>query len=401
MTETGKLIQPLNELTEIKKSKAFINATTSPGNLPIPAQRLFLALLSYISPDTTEDTFIIKGKDLANLADLSPNVVGQQLEEMSEKADALRAYTLVIREDDGNDLRVGLISSTKYLKGQRAIRVKVDQYLMPYLQQMKEQYVISYPAGGPMKFRSEYSIRLYDMMVYYLNQENGYHYYTKEEVRKLFNIPDGKIPLTSTLNQRVITPAIRDINNYTHLNVELKMEKRGHTIVGYHFFVENKEEVINNCVLKIEEKKASDEEFVLTLISPPYNFNKVVLYSLMEKYGIESIKNNFKYTQGKNPKNFSKYLYWSINHQVYEKEKEAEQIHKINSRMKLDVPVPVYSETKPSSLFNDEDMYEVEKTSFNPEKLKDSNPKLYQQFLRINKILKEKEEQSKDIESLK
>lgn len=392
MTESGELVRPLNELSEIKKSKAFIDATTSPGNLPIPAQRLFLALLSYISPDTTEDTFIIKGKDLADLAGLSPNVVGQQLEEISEKADALRAYTLVIKEDDGNYLRVGLISSTKYLRGQRAIRIKIDEYLMPYLKQMKEQYVISYPAGGPMKFRSEYSIRLYDMMVYYLNQENGYHYYTKEEVRKLFNIPDGKIPLTSTLNQRVIAPSIRDINNYTHLNVELRLEKRGHTIIGYHFFVENKEGTINNCTLEIEEKKKTDEEFIMSLISEPYKFNKVVLYSLIERYGLESIKNNFKYTQSKNPNNFSKYLYWAINHQVYEKEKEAEQIQKINTRMKLEVPVPVYSEEQSSMLFDEEEIYKAEQSSFNPERLKDTNPNLYQQFLRINEILKEKGE---------
>ena len=167
---------------EIKKSKMFIFAQTQPTNLPIMAQRVFLALLSQVEQDDESDTFIIRGRDIAALSKLAPNVVGQQLKEMSEASDSLRQYTLVIREEDGNDLRVGLISSSKYLKGERAIRVSVDKYLMPYIRNMKKQYAISYKAGGPMKFRSSYAMPLYDMMNYYLS--DGQHYFTIEESSK-------------------------------------------------------------------------------------------------------------------------------------------------------------------------------------------------------------------------
>lgn len=364
-----KYISNLTEDSQITKSKMLIFAQTSPSNLPVPAQRLFLALLSSINKEDEGNTFILRGKDIAALADLPANVVGQQLQEMSISADSLRKYTLVINEDDGNTLRVGLISSTKYLKGERAIRVSVDPYLMPYLRKMKEQFVISYTAGGPMKFRSEYSLCLYDMMNYYLDE--GGHYFTLAEVRRMFNIPDGKIVKTSILNQKVIAPSLRDINTYTNLEVTMKYEKQVRTIVGYYFFVKRKDGY-NPPKVTIEEN--TDEKFILQLTSDPYNFNKYYLVKLIEKYGIESIKNNFDYTKKQEPRNFSRYLSWAVQNQIYEKEREIEQIKAINSNYKTETVIPKYHDEE--SLFSEEEL-KNEHVEIDEESLKERNPYLY------------------------
>lgn len=364
-----KYISNLTEDSQITKSKMLIFAQTSPSNLPVPAQRLFLALLSSINKEDEGNTFILRGKDIATLADLPANVVGQQLQEMSISADSLRKYTLVINEDDGNTLRVGLISSTKYLKGERAIRVSVDPYLMPYLRKMKEQFVISYTAGGPMKFRSEYSLCLYDMMNYYLDE--GGHYFTLAEVRRMFNIPDGKIAKTSILNQKVIAPSLRDINTYTNLEVTMKYEKQVRTIVGYYFFVKRKDGY-NPPKVTIEEN--TDEKFILQLTSDPYNFNKYYLVKLIEKYGIESIKNNFDYTKKQEPRNFSRYLSWAVQNQIYEKEREVEQIKAINSNYKTETVIPKYHDEE--SLFSEEEL-KNEHVEIDEESLKERNPYLY------------------------
>ena len=364
-----KYISNLTEDSQITKSKMLIFAQTSPSNLPVPAQRLFLALLSSINKEDEGNIFILRGKDIAALADLPANVVGQQLQEMSISADSLRKYTLVINEDDGNTLRVGLISSTKYLKGERAIRVSVDPYLMPYLRKMKEQFVISYTAGGPMKFRSEYSLCLYDMMNYYLDE--GGHYFTLAEVRRMFNIPDGKIAKTSILNQKVIAPSLRDINTYTNLEVTMKYEKQVRTIVGYYFFVKRKDGY-NSPKVTIEEN--TDEKFILQLTSDPYNFNKYYLVKLIEKYGIESIKNNFDYTKKQEPRNFSRYLSWAVQNQIYEKEREIEQIKAINSNYKTETVIPKYHDEE--SLFSEEEL-KNEHVEIDEESLKERNPYLY------------------------
>lgn len=364
-----KYISNLTEDSQITKSKMLIFAQTSPSNLPVPAQRLFLALLSSINKEDEGNIFILRGKDIAALADLPANVVGQQLQEMSISADSLRKYTLVINEDDGNTLRVGLISSTKYLKGERAIRVSVDPYLMPYLRKMKEQFVISYTAGGPMKFRSEYSLCLYDMMNYYLDE--GGHYFTLAEVRRMFNIPDGKIAKTSILNQKVIAPSLRDINTYTNLEVTMKYEKQVRTIVGYYFFVKRKDGY-NPPKVTIEEN--TDEKFILQLTSDPYNFNKYYLVKLIEKYGIESIKNNFDYTKKQEPRNFSRYLSWAVQNQIYEKEREIEQIKAINSNYKTETVIPKYHDEE--SLFSEEEL-KNEHVEIDEESLKERNPYLY------------------------
>ena len=368
-----KRIDNLSAESEIRKSKMLLFAQTSPSNLPVPAQRLFLALLSSIDPNQEGNTFIIKGKDIASLSNLPANVVGQQLQEMSVSADTLRKYTLVIKEDDGNILRVGLISSTKYLRGERAIRVSVDQYLMPYLKKMREQYVISYAAGGPMKFRSEYSICLFDIMNYYLKE--GYHYFTLEETRRMFNIPDGKIKYVSTLNQKVIKPALRDINTYTNLRVSVKHEKIKCKIVGYHFFVESS---VPHVEVSLEED--TTDSLISTLISEPIKFNKYSLSKLIDQYGIESIKNNYEYTKKMNPSNFASYLYWAITNQVYERTREIEQIKKINENYKPE-SMPKFRDE--IALFEEP---EPEASSVDLDRIKESNPELYQIYTRIMNI---------------
>lgn len=332
---------------EIKKSKMFIFAQTQPTNLPIMAQRVFLALLSQVEQNEKDDTFIIKGKDIAAIAKLAPNVVGQQLKEMSEASDALRQYTLVIHEEDGNDLRVGLISSSKYLKGERAIRISVDKYLMPYIRDMKKKYAISYKAGGPMKFRSSYSMPLYDVMNYYLSE--GQHYFTVEETRKMFNIPDNSVTETATLNQRVIAPAIKDINTYTNLEVTTEQRRKGRKILGYTFKVKNKEEY------QIELMSEEDERviFLKAITAPPYNFNPKILDKLVAQYGWTSVKNNFEYTKKKNPQNFARYLYFTVTHQIAEKEMEIKQIQAVQ---------PDYKSTLPSELIETQNLFKQEKS---------------------------------------
>lgn len=381
-------ITTLNENSEINKSRALVFAQTTPSNLPITAQRLFLAVLANIDENTSDEdnVFIIRGQDIAALTGLPANVVGKQLEEMSIDADFLRKYTIVIREEDGNDLRTSLLSSTKYLKGQRAIRVAVDKFLMPYLKMTKERISISYKAAAPMKFKSEYSLRLFEVMIYYAKE--GYHYFTLEEIRNVFNIPDGKIPLTSTLNQKVIAPSLRDINTYTDFEIEVKHEKKGRTIIGYHITIKNKNASSVELVSPSEEHE--DDEFINKIISHPYNVNKYVLATLINKYGINSIKNNFNYTLKKKPKNFGAYLNWAISNQVFEKEQEMIQIESVNKALKDDlIPLPELTSKQKNDFVIPEPSMELDLSNKNyEESIKESNPQLYEVIMRINSKIK-------------
>ena len=298
---------------EIKKSKLLIFARTQPTNLPIMAQRVFLALLAQIEQTADGNTFVIRGKDIAELSQLAPNVVGQQLAKMSEESDKLRQYTLVIHEEDGNDLRVGLISSSKYLKGERAIRITVDRFLMPYLRRLKNCYDIRYKAGGPMQFRSEYSLPLYEVIMYFLSYGN--HYFTVEELRRILNIPDGVVTRVATLNQKVIKKAVQDINVYTNITVSFRPELQGRKTIGYNFIMLNKE--------KFEKEK---DEFISMVVNQPYCFDRKTLENYLEKYGLESLKRNFEYTIRKKPKNFAKYLNKAISGQYAENEVQTSQV---------------------------------------------------------------------------
>ena len=375
------MTKSFDENSEIRKSKALVFAKTAPSVLPITAQRLFMALLSTIDTDenNTENSFVIYGKDIAALAGLPPNVVGQQLEEISVKADTLRQYTIVIQEDDGGFLRTGLISSSKHLAGKRAIRISVDQYLLPYLKKMKEQFVISYKLEGVMKFKSEYSLPFYDVMLYYLKEENGYHYATIDDLRKIFNITDGKFAKTYALNQRVLGPAIKDINTHTNIEIKVEQHKINRVIVGYHFYITNKDE---EAVIQINKE---NDEFISKIISPPINFNRFTLAKLIDEHGIDSVKNNYEYTIKQNPSNIARYLYWAVTNQIFEKQREIEQVQKINPEQKV-VPVPRYHE-EGELLFEDES-YKESSEGPKLDKIEKLNPKLYDLIMKIERTRK-------------
>ena len=92
------------------------------------------------------------------------------------------------------------------------------------------------------------------------------------------------------------------------------------------------------------------------------------------KIWYRSIKNNFDYTKKQEPRNFSRYLSWAVQNQIYEKEREIEQIKAINSNYKTETVIPKYHDEE--SLFSEEEL-KNEHVEIDEESLKERNPYLY------------------------
>lgn len=364
--------------SKIRKPKSLIFAKVK-ENLPISANRLWYAVLAEIAKRPENDngtSFVINGKDIAELANLPANVVGQQLEEIYKNSSKLAGYTIEIVESDGNPMTVSMISSAKYFKNSRAIRVNIDPNLLPYLKNYVGQISVSYALGGPMKFKCVYSAPLYDLMNFYLGQREIQ--FTIEEMRDLLHVPEGKLTTVTNLNARAVYPAVKEIVSNTNLNVECELIKEGRVAKGYKFVIEEKDENFLD-IEDPEERKVFN--FIQKIISPPFNVNKDLVFQLMQTYGIDSCIVNFEYTKKQKYESFIRYYRYCLKNKIGEKELEKAQLREADYAKYSNISplADEHSEDAAKSLPPIEDIKPLteEERVANDERMKKENPQMY------------------------
>ena len=269
------------------------------------------------------------------------------------------------------------------------LRVAVDQYLMPYIRAMKDKYSIAYAIEGPMQFKSEYSAPLFDVANYYA--EDGEHYFTLEEMRGIFNVPGNKLIRTSNFNQRVVQPALNDINTYTDLNVELKPDIRKKKIIGYTMAVQSKE----NFISAEQSDKERLDKILEEVSKEPYNFNVGVMLRLVDEYGLTRIENNIVYAKHKNPKNLAAYLYKAITNGYAEKIMEIKQLQAVDKAYQSEQILELQGQGNLFKNNNTEDEEIKEAEDYNQivekaNKMTWNNPDIKEKYLKFMKMLNDK-----------
>lgn len=107
--------------------------------------------------------------------------------------------------------------------------------MLPHILEVKEKFYVTTDLTIASKFKSSFSWTLYD----YIKAHHGYWYriLSKEDLMELFGVQDVKSYQDNTgmFKKRVIDVAIKEINEYTELEVSYKSEKEGRTITGFRF----------------------------------------------------------------------------------------------------------------------------------------------------------------------
>lgn len=107
--------------------------------------------------------------------------------------------------------------------------------MIPHILELKEKYIIT-DLSIASHFKSSFSWRLYE----YLKAHFGYFrkILTKNELMCLFNVENRKtyIAHTGRFKNSVLDVAIKEINQYTELDVWYKEQKKGRSIVGFEIY---------------------------------------------------------------------------------------------------------------------------------------------------------------------
>lgn len=226
------------EMSVVKRDDMIQHARFS---LSIQEQRCVLYAISKIKPEDaafTEYTFELKDfYTLCGIEDQSYTRLKQTLKGLSDKS-----WWAVI-DDKGTESLLRWFSTLRTNKRSGRVTVKFHEDMMPYLLQLATQareqgaFYTQYGLKYVLPMRGQYSPRLYELLKSY-QKNNREWFFELDELKRVLDCQGYKN--FNDLKRFVLEPAVKEINQYTDLNVAYDTEKEGRKVVRVTFFLAGK-----------------------------------------------------------------------------------------------------------------------------------------------------------------
>ena len=210
--------------------------THSRYSLTLSQQRLLLLLISKITPyDDVENEYRIKIKDIIDVCEYDKSS-GSYYKLIKKDLLQLRNSAIWIETDSGLEtmgwlIKAKLIEPRKGTKEYQEVAFKFDDGLEPYLFQLKAFYT-QYSLDNVLTLSHKYSLRLYEYLMAYANLM--YVVVPLDDLK--VRLDAGRYEKYSHFKEKVINPAVEDINTNTNIYVrydELKTKQKITSIAFY------------------------------------------------------------------------------------------------------------------------------------------------------------------------
>ncbi|OOF40823.1 RepB family plasmid replication initiator protein [Rodentibacter rarus] len=215
-----------NDLTVVK-ANSLIEATY---RLTLDEMRLLALTIGTMNPKSDKQVFEFSVSEFVNQfpevnADRAYTQIKSAIERISER--------WVKTEDERHVTKFRWVSSQTYFKKEGRFKIALTNEIMPYLTQLKGQFT-QYQLNHISGFSSVHAIRLYELFTQY--KRLGDRYISVEDLKKWLQLED-KYDRYNNLNQRVLTPALSEINEKSDLFVEYEPIKKGRKVTGIEFSI--------------------------------------------------------------------------------------------------------------------------------------------------------------------
>ncbi len=262
--ESNYIVTQSNNLIEARHSKP----------LTAREQKIVLTMVSMIEPsDGDFKNYRISIREFSEMLGLEGKAKYTEIKEITKE---LMSKSIEIPQDDGGWLLANWISSAKYIKGEGIIDLSFSPDLKPYMLQLKNAFT-SYRLSNILSLNSTYSIRLYELM-------KKWHHLGKWEssvdsIREKLGAITKSYSLYGNFKNKVLLPAIEELNEKTDLQIDFNEIKRGRGVVRIEFTIKHapeKEIMLSKPKKKNEEKQFKNEDVRerLNLITKGYNFDQ-------------------------------------------------------------------------------------------------------------------------------
>lgn len=237
--------------------------------------KMFELAVSCIDTDNPpkDNTIFLSKKELFTFFDVSDNDKHRRFKEAVEKMQEQAFFRIKEKKNKGFKFkRIVPIPYVEWNDYNDKVLIRFDQAIMPYLIDLKNNFT-QYAISDIMELNSKYSIILYKWFSMSYNQFEHYQYKPNRTKKQLEDYKSPRIiisdlrELTDTVDDysrfdnfetRVIKDALKEINSFTHFNVEYEKIKKGRSIDSIQFRIIKKEN------WKDENYKRNDVQAQLT-----------------------------------------------------------------------------------------------------------------------------------------
>lgn len=218
------------ELT-ISKANSFVEASYQ---MTLDEMRVLSLTLGVFDPTNPKMGFDLTVSDFCKtFPEVNPDIAYTQVQNAIRKI-SKRWMTLVDNEKEFTE--VSFVTKKTYFKQEGRFYIEFHKELMPYISNLKQRYT-TYQLVNIGAFNSTHTIRLYELMAQYKNL--GCREISIDGLKDWLQIVN-KYPRYNSLNEWVITPAVKEINEKSDLNVSYEPIKRGRKIIALKFTIKTK-----------------------------------------------------------------------------------------------------------------------------------------------------------------
>lgn len=204
-------------------------------SLSLTEQRVILFLISKIKPtDNFLKPYKFTVSEFCGVCGLNDHTSGTYYSYIKDTIKELRDKSFWVRIGTVEEL-FSWLDTAKIDEADGTISITLSQSITPYLLGLKERFT-SYELTNILAMRSNYSVRLYELLKSYsgLNSKG----FTLDELR--LRVDASVYTRFVDLKRRVIEPAVREINEFSDLTVKYEILKSGKKVTHVRFFIQEK-----------------------------------------------------------------------------------------------------------------------------------------------------------------
>ncbi|MEI7269645.1 replication initiation protein [Pectobacterium versatile] len=219
------------------KSNALIEASYK---LTLQEQRLLLICIGKINPrdELSQKLFQVTSTDFyLAFPDMGKSNAERHLREAIDKL----AERWIHIQNNNERRRIRWIQEeAEYFNGEGKIEIVFSESIMPYLTQLKGQFT-KIVIKNVSALKSVYSIRLYELLMQF--KVIGDRLISLEDFRSMLGLDEDKYPSFKSLNQWVIKPAVKELNQKSNLSVTVDSVKKGRSVFALHFHFKEDQQI--------------------------------------------------------------------------------------------------------------------------------------------------------------
>jgi plasmid replication initiation protein len=132
-----------------------------------------------------------------------------------------------------------MFRTVEYMKGQGVLKIKLSEDIIPLLFDLRDNFT-SYGLAAALRLSSKYAKRIYQYCSQWKDLGESKKY-DLQDFKKMLGLVDAKgnerLKQLGQLRERVLDPAVKQINEHTELHISYTLEKKGRAFKNIVFTV--------------------------------------------------------------------------------------------------------------------------------------------------------------------